>query len=148
MDFSFSDLNLTRLKRSAGFEVRGVFSDISATACREDVDIISGKSRFYNQSTAKTYEVQTRPLTSDEAEWMDQLFSSYDVFRIKPDATNDVDPLVLDPILITDCTCEVQNGDEKLNTVKFTWRYTDNRPIVRLSASRGIFTSSYNIVYL
>ena len=45
------------------------------------------------------------------------------------------------------CTCEVQTGDEKLNTVKFTWRYTDNRPIVRLSASPGIFTSPYNIVY-
>lgn len=59
--------------------------------------------------------------------------------------------------LITDCTCEIQDGDEsstkslgsaeKLNTVKFTWRYTDNRPIVRLSASPGIFTSPYNIVY-
>ena len=123
----------------------------AATTAKTDVDrsvaIINGKSRFYNQSTAKTYEAQTGPLTSDEAEWIDQLFSSYDVFRIEPDATNDVDPLLLAPILITDCTCEVQNGDEKLNTVKFTWRYTDNRPIVRLSASRGIFTSTYNIVY-
>ena len=121
------------------------------TTAKTDVDrsvaIINGKSLFYNQSTAKTYEVQTGPLTSDEAEWIDQLFSSYNVFRIEPDPTNDVDPLVLAPILITDGTCEVQNGDEKLNTVKFTWRYTDNRPIVRLSASPGIFTSPYNIVY-
>lgn len=121
------------------------------TTAKTDVDrsvaIINGKSRFYNQSTAKTYEVQTGLLTSDEAEWIDQLFSSYDVFRIEPDATNSYDPLVLAPILITDCTCEVQNGDEKLNSVKFTWRYTDNRPIVRLSASPGIFTSSYNIVF-
>jgi hypothetical protein len=54
---------------------------------------------------------------------------------------------MLAPILITDCTCEVQNEDEKLNTVKFTWRHTDNHPIVRLSASPGIFTSPYNIVY-
>lgn len=122
-----------------------------ATTAKTDVDrsvaIINGKSRFYNQSTAKTYEVQTGPLTSDEAEWIDQLFSSYDVFRIEPDATNPDEPLVFAPVLITDCTCEVQNGNEKLNTVKFTWRYTDNRPIVRLSASRGIFTSPYNLVY-
>jgi hypothetical protein len=55
-------------------------------------------------------------------------------------------PLVLAPILITDCTCEIQDGDVKLNTVKLTWRHTDNRPIVRLSASPGIFTSLYNIV--
>lgn len=87
------------------------------------------------------------PLTSDEAWWIDQLFSSYDVFRIERDATNPDEPLVLTPVLITDCTCEIQDGDEKLNTVKFTWRHTDNHPIVRLSASHGIFTSPYNIVY-
>lgn len=59
--------------------------------------------------------------------------------------------------LIIDYICEIQDGDEsstkslgsaeKLNRVKFTWRYTDNRPIVRLSASSGIFTSPYNPVY-
>lgn len=121
------------------------------TTAKTDVDrslaVINGKSQFYNQSTAKTYEVEASRLTSDEAGWIDQLFSSYDVFRIEQDATNPDEPLVLAPVLITDCTCEIQDGDEKLNTVKFTWRHTDNRPIVRLSASPGIFTSPYNIVY-
>lgn len=121
------------------------------TTAKTDVDrslaIINGKSRFYNQSTAKTYEVEVGPLTSDEAEWIDQLFSSHDVFRIEPDPTNSYDPLVLAPILITDSTCEFQDGDEKLNKVKFTWRYEDNRPIVRLSASPGIFTEPYNLVF-
>lgn len=87
---------------------------------------------------AKTYEVQTGPFTSDEAGWIDQLFSSYDVFHIEPDATNPDEPLVRAPVLINDCTCEIHDGDEKLNTAKFTWRHTDNRPIVRLSASPGI----------
>ena len=121
------------------------------TTAKTDIErslaIINGQSRFYNQSTTKTYEVEAGPLTSDEAGWIDQLFSSHDVFRIEPDPTNSYDPLVLAPILITNATCEIQDGDEKLNKVKFTWRYTDNRPIVRLSASRGIFTSPYNIVY-
>lgn len=121
------------------------------TTAKTDVDrslaVINGKSQFYNQSTAKTYEVEATRLTSDEAGWIDQLFSSYDVFRIEPDATNPDEPLVLAPVLITDCTCEIHDGDEKLNTVKFTWRHTDNRPIVRMSASPGIFTSPYNIVY-
>ena len=119
------------------------------TTAKTDVDrslaVINGKSQFYNQSTAKTYEVEATRLTSDEAAWIDQLFSSYDVFRIEPDATNPDEPLVLAPVLITDCTCEIHDGDEKLNTVKFTWRHTDNRPIVRLSASPGIFTSPYHI---
>lgn len=117
------------------------------TDVERSLAIINGQSRFYNQSTAKTYEVEVGPLTSDEAEWIDQLFSSHDVFRIEPDPTNSYDPLLLAPILITDATCEIQDGDEKLNRVKFTWRYTDNRPIVRLSASPGIFTEPYNLVY-
>lgn len=25
-------------------------------------------------------------------------------------------------VIITDCTCEINDGDEKLNTVKFTWK--------------------------
>ena len=50
-------------------------------------------------------------------------------------------------VLITDSTCEVQNGDDKLNSVKFTWRFAENRPYVRLSASPGIFTSPYNILF-
>lgn len=119
----------------------------SKTDVERSTAIINGSSRFYNQSTAKTYEVEAGPLTSDEAKWIDQLFSSYDVFRIELNEADCYDPLILTPVLITDCTCEVQDGDEKLNVVKFTWRFTDNRPIVRLTASPGIFTSPYNIIY-
>lgn len=123
----------------------------AVTTAKTDVDrstaIVNGRSRFYNQSATKTYEAETAPLTSDEAEWIDQLFTSYEVFRIEPDPTNEYDPLVMAQVLITDSTCEIQDGDEKLNKVKFTWRFADNRPLVRLSASPGIFTSPYNIVY-
>lgn len=123
----------------------------AVTTAKTDVDrstaIVNGRSRFYNQSATKTYEVETAPLTSDETEWIDQLFTSHEVFRIEPDPTNEYDPLVLAPVLITDSTCEIQDGDDKLNKVKFTWRFADNRPLVRLSASPGIFTSPYNIVY-
>jgi hypothetical protein len=121
------------------------------TTAKTDVDrslaVINGTSRFYNQATEKIYEVEAKPLTSDEAEWIDQLFSSRDVFRIEPDATNPDDPLVIVPILITDCTCEMQDGDEKPNSIKFKWRYANNRPIVHLPASSGIFTSPFNPVY-
>ena len=93
------------------------------------------------------HDVEARPLTSDEAEWSDQLFSSYEVFRIEPNPVDDSDPYIMVTVLITDCTSEIQNDDEKLNKVKFMWRYADNRPIVRLSASPGIFASPYNIPY-
>ena len=90
------------------------------TTAKTDIErslaIINGKSRwFYNRYTAKTYAVEAGPLTSDEAGWIDQLFSSHDVFRIEPDPTNSYGQLVLAPILITDATCEIHDGDEKLN---------------------------------
>ena len=121
------------------------------TTAKTDVErstaVINGYAQFYNQSATKTYEVKAGPLTSDEAEWIDQLLTSYDVFRVESDPTTPEDPYVFAQILITDSTCEVQDGDDKLNNVKFTWRYADNRPVVHLSASHGIFTSPYNIVF-
>lgn len=101
---------------SAGYQMGGVnlsfrnqlhdcLGRISAFV--EIVAFVNGKLQFYNQSTAKTYEVQTGAPTSDETEWIDQLFSLYDVFRIEPDATNPDEPLVLALVLITDCTCEI-----------------------------------------
>lgn len=117
------------------------------TAVERSTAIINGYSQFYNQTNNKTYEVEVGPLTSDEAEWIDQLFTSYDVFRIEFDPTSPDDPYLFAPILITDSTCEVKDTDDKLNSVKFTWRYADNRPYLRLSASPGIFTSPYNPVF-
>ncbi|MBD5176748.1 MAG: hypothetical protein HDT05_04950 [Bacteroidales bacterium] len=109
--------------------------------------VVNCTSQFYDWSVEKTYEAEAGPLTSDEAERIDQLLNSYNVFRIEPAGTNPSDPYILVPILITDSTCEVHNYEDNLNSVKFTWRYADNRPCVRLSASPGIFTSPYNIVF-
>lgn len=117
------------------------------TAVERSIAVINGTSEHYNQSATKTYEVEAGPLTSDEAEWIDQLFTSFEVFRIENDPTNPDDPFVFAPVLITDSTCETTDGDDKLNSVKFSWRYADNRPMVRLSASPGIFTKSFNNVY-
>ena len=121
------------------------------TTAKTDVDrstaVLNGFSRFYNQSTEKKYEVESDHLTSDEADWIDQLFTSHEVLRIVQDATSADEPLQFAPAMISQSTCEIQNGDEKLNKVKFTWRYTNNRPIVSLSASKGIFSTQYNIVY-
>lgn len=47
-------------------------------------------------------------------------------------------------VLITDSTCEVQRGDDKLNSVKFTWRFAENRPKVAVPESPGIFNDKYN----
>ena len=121
------------------------------TTAKTDVErstaLINGSSRFYDQSVTKSYEVEVGPLTSDEADWIDQLFCSYDVIRIERNQTDHYDPYTFAPILITESTCEMQDGSEKLNSAKFTWRYADNRPVLHLTASPGIFTSPYNLTF-
>lgn len=121
------------------------------TTAKTDVDrstaVVNGVSQFYNQSVEKKYEVTAGPLTSDEAQWLDQLMTSYDVMRFEPNDCDPDEPYIFQSILITDMTCEISDSDEKPNTVKFTWRYADNRPIIRFSASRGIFTSPFDYRY-
>lgn len=121
------------------------------TTTKTDVErstaVINGSSRFYDQSVNKTYEVTAGPLTADEAEWIDQLFTSYEVFRFEPNDCDDTEPYLMRHILITDMTCEMSDSDEKPNTVKYTWRYTDNRPIIRFTASPNIFTSPFDYRY-
>ena len=160
-DIEIVSLTVTAGQRSATFYVNAVLNSGNAflfrncfniletatfsalTTAKTDVDrstaIIGGKSEFYNQSTTKSYETTTAPLISDEADWIDQLFTSHEVYRIK-DGTQL-------PVLITDSSCEIQDGDEKLNTVKFTWRFADNRPAVSFSSSLDIFNETYNTVY-
>lgn len=123
----------------------------AATTAKTDVErstaVINTRSTFYNQRVAKSYETVAAPLTSDEAGWIDQLFTSREVMRFEPNPCDDTEPLLFTPILITDTDCEIALDGEKPNTAKFTWRYADNRPIVRLSASPGIFTSPFNLPY-
>ena len=48
------------------------------------------------------------------------------------------------PILITDFTSEISDGDDKLNTVKFTWRFTHNLPAANIPTTSDIFTDTFN----
>ena len=114
------------------------------TEVERSTAVVNTTSQFYNQRTTKTYEVESGALTSDEANWIDQFIASYEVFRLVPNDCDDTEPALMQHVIITDSTCEVSDGDEKPPVVKFTWRYADNRPLVHLSASLGIFTSPFN----
>ncbi len=112
------------------------------TSVEHSTAVVNGVSQFYNQKTTKTYETETIKLTSDEAEWIDQFLSSYLVYRpIYNKETKSYNRLLA---LITASTCEIQDGDEKLNYVKFTWRFADNRPFMQLPHYPNIFSETYN----
>ena len=50
-------------------------------------------------------------------------------------------------VLITDFTCEFSNSDEKLNTVKFTWRLSDKRPNIYPPFTLDIFDDYFNPIF-
>ena len=56
----------------------------------------------------------------------------------------DVDFDALLSILISDYTSEISDSDEKLNTVKFTWRYAENNIKIRTPKTPGIFNDKFN----
>lgn len=122
------------------FQMRAV--TVEKTEVNRSTAVLTSKSRFYDQTVSKSYESDTDSLTFDEAEWIDQFLCSQDVSvieHVEPGAAR-----ILRPVLITSFTCGISDGDASLNSVKFSWRYDDNRPAVSLHGSPGIFTSPYN----
>ena len=103
-------------------------------------------SQFYDISTSKEYEVESGPLTSDECIQIEQMLTSPSVrIPFGQDCSKyDTDFDALRPILITDYTCEFSDTDEKLNKVKFTWRFADNTPSVDMPTTPGIFNQNFN----
>ena len=64
------------------------------------------------------HEVETAPLTHDEAMWLNQMLTSRLV--LKP-----VDNYDTAQILISDITSEVSDSDKDLVRIKFCWKYAD-----------------------
>lgn len=139
------------LKSNDGFYFRNCFNvsevanlPISSTIKTEverSTAVVNTTSSFYNQRVETVYEVQSGSLTSDEAEWIDQLFTSYNVTKKMYNVYDAANAMIQRQVLITDSTCEISDGDEKPNSVKFSWRFADNRALVRLSPSHNVFCS-------
>ena len=107
-------------------------------------------STFYNQRNEKKYQVETAWLTYEQAQWIEQLFYSHDVrmgtrYGQEP---GEVVPQLLPKILITDFTCEIDDSDGELNTVKFTYQFADRRTYLQtdyLTVDHDrIFTEQYD----
>ena len=110
---------------------------------------IGDKSIFYDRNVTQSYEVQTGPVLHDEAVLIEQLISSHNCFVVIPQYAangNVTGNSFVKEILITDQDCSISDLDEP-QSVKFTWRYADNRPGIILADPARIFTSEYNKVF-
>lgn len=90
------------------------------TTVDSETAICAGAVRQYNQTVERTYEVETAPLTDAQARELEQLISSRSIRLCA--SVYDYD------IIITDHTLEVDNDDENLSSVKFSFRFVNNRP--------------------
>lgn len=87
-----------------------------------DAAVCSGRVKQYNRSAERTYEVQTGPLTAEQVREVEQLIASRDVQLCT--SADDYG------VIITDHTIEVDNDDESMASVKFTFRFAGVRPML------------------
>lgn len=123
----------------------------AVTTAKTKVDrslaVLGSVSQFYDATCEQTYEVQSAGLTADECSLAEQMFCSDDVRTPYESAPDDGDFDALRPVLITDSTSEIADDPEKPNTVKFTWRYAENRIAQRNPLGVGIFTEPYDYIF-
>lgn len=81
---------------------------------------VTGCTLQYDRQVSRTYEVQTAPLTLDEVSLFEQFLASHEVKLILAEEEA--------PVIITDQSCEPDTDDSTLTTIKFTWRFSENRP--------------------
>ena len=114
------------------------------TKVKRSEAVCADSLRLYDQSVEQSFDFQADNLSFDTARWLTQLFASRDV-RIVDRPYNDDDLFneTFPPVLITDSTSEVQDGDDELNKVKFTYRRTSVRPDSGFRYSDRIHNDTY-----
>lgn len=113
------------------------------------VALLGKTSQFYDITHSKEYEVESGGLSSDECVQVEQMLASP---KVKIPSGHDVmvyetDFDALFEVLITDFTCEFSNSDEKMNSVKFTWRFSENRPHIEPPYTPEIFDDHFNPIF-
>lgn len=116
-------------------DVVGVMT--TKTNVSRDVAVCNGISKQYDRTIERTYQIQTEALTPDEVKIFEQFLASHSV------------SLWLDgddyTVNIEDHTCEPSSADDSLTSIKFTWRFDDNRPHVFDSLMDGVMPNRRQI---
>jgi hypothetical protein len=102
------------------FNVSEIAYLYGTTTVKTDVsrnEAICGKrTQLYDETVTVKHEVETAPMTYDEAMWFSQLFTSKDVNRKTSDRMSAA-------VLISDITSEVTDSNKEMVKLKFSWKY-------------------------
>lgn len=99
------------------------FYIFGTTKLKTEIDakeaVCNGVTSQYNKTSIRKFEVETAPLTLEEADYLNFLLqSSYIWYMIPPDRDEEV--------LIEDVTSEISDSAKQLVKIKFTWKFADN----------------------
>ena len=93
-----------------------------ATTIKTEIDrseAISGrKTQYYDETIKVKHEVESAPLTYDEAQWVSQMLTSKWVAKYVSEGQ-------IEQILISDITSEITDSDKELTRIKFSWKYAN-----------------------
>lgn len=117
-------------------DVVGILS--RKTTVDSDTAICAGRTRQYNHTVARQYEIQTAPLTDEQVKEIEQLIASRNIILCAGDYDYKV--------IITDHTVEIDNDDESLSSIKFSFRFVDGRPRL-ISSEMGALMPSHSHIF-
>ena len=114
-DYTVYFLNSFNLLEVATFNAKTT----ARTKVTKQTAYANRRMSFYDEIAEKTYDVEIANLLSEEAELMEEVFTSSNVVLVdRPLTAEDDEFYIFKPMMITDCTCEAQDGDSELNKVK------------------------------
>lgn len=90
---------------------------------------VTGNLAHYDRKPVTEYEVQTAPLSFEEASWIDQLITSPDV-RLLDDTQ----------LIITQGEAVCNNDNAELNSAKFSYKELDEKHSIAASEKVNVFT--------
>ena len=95
----------------------------NTTTVKTEVDrseaVCGNRTQFYDETIKVKHEVETAPLTYDEAMWLNQMLTSK---LVKHPMENGEDA----EVLISDIASEITDADKELIRLKFSWKYADS----------------------
>lgn len=103
------------------FAVKGHIKKAADT--EREVAIINHKRLHYDIRNSRTYEVETAPIPTEMADWIDQICLSKDVRCYKPTYFH-----LMPEVLVTDFSSDLSNSDDEHRRISFKWEFASDIP--------------------
>jgi len=142
IDFYFVDEEpVETLIFSNAFNVWEYFFIFGSQTIKSDFDqkeaLCSGRTTLYNQTQERKIEVETVPLSLEEADWLNQFFSSN---CISKEITEYHD----DRVILSDISSEISDSANEKVQLKFCWKYAEPKPWKLFDDEAQQFSIQYN----